>query len=90
LTANYRGEFWHRQLLDSMKAAGQARPAVISDSLATRLDDYLTFRHLFRHAYTFDMRWEGIKPLVLGFRETLAHLEEELDHFLETGKTGKP
>jgi hypothetical protein len=45
-----RGEFWHRELLDSMRVPGKTRPAVISEVLAEALDDYLTFRHLFRHA----------------------------------------
>ncbi len=79
------GEFWHRQLLDSMKLPGRSRSTVVSDELAERLDDYLQFRHLFRHAYTFDLRWESMKTLTLGCEETLAWLERELDRFLEAG-----
>jgi hypothetical protein len=76
-------KFWHRQLLDSMKLPGRSRPAVLSDELADRLDEYLQFRHLFRHAYTFDLRWESMKALTLGCQQTLARLETELDRFLE-------
>jgi len=86
-----RGEFWHRQLLDLMKVAGPARPAVISESLATRLDDYLTFRHLFRRAYTFSLRWDGMKDLVLECEQTLKLLEDGLDRFFATGpETTRP
>jgi hypothetical protein len=46
------GEFWHRKLLDSMKTPRTSRPAAVSGELTERLDDYLTFRHLFRHAPT--------------------------------------
>ena len=80
-----RGDVWHRQLLDSMKAPGRGRPAVVSEELATNLDDYLTFRHFFRHAYTFDLRWDRMKPLVLGCEETLRILESELDRFFAAG-----
>ena len=49
------------------------------------LDDYITFRHLFRHTYTFDLRWDRMKPLVLGCEETFRLLEGELDRFFAAG-----
>jgi hypothetical protein len=81
-------EFWHRQLLDSMNRPGKVRSAVISASLVERLDAYLDFRHFFRHSYTFDLRWDRMKSLVLGCAETLRLLEGELDHFLEAPMPG--
>lgn len=83
------GEFWHRQLLDSMKMPGKTRSAVVSEKLVERLDDYLTFRHLFRHAYTFDLHWDRMGTLVLGCEETLRWLESELDRFLEAEAPGE-
>jgi hypothetical protein len=74
-------EFWHRQLLDSMSQPAKARSAVISKGLAERLDSYLDFRHFFRHAYIFTLRWDRMKGLVLGCGETLRQLERELDFF---------
>jgi hypothetical protein len=82
------GEFWHRELLDCMRVRGKARPEVISERLAESLDDYLTFRHLFRHAYTFNLRWDRMKALVLGCEDTLERLDRELDQFLKAGETG--
>jgi len=79
-----RGQFWHRQLLDSMKQPTTARPALISEQLAENLDEYLQFRHLFRHSYAFDLDWNSMKPLVLGCEDTLIQLECELDRFLES------
>ncbi len=76
------GESWHRDLLDSMSCPGRGRPAVISQSLVERLDAYLDFRHFFRHAYVFSLRWDRMKGLVLGCDETLRQLEAELDSFL--------
>ncbi len=72
-----------------MKVPGRARPAVVSGELAERLDDYLQFRHLFRHAYSFDLRWDSMNTLVLGCEETLRRLERELDQFLEAGAAGE-
>jgi hypothetical protein len=53
-----RGEIWHRQLLDRMAHPGKNRPATISEALKDKLHLYLEFRHVFRHAYTFELRWE--------------------------------
>lgn len=78
-----RGEFWHRELLDSMSRPGKARPAVISRSLVERLDRYLDFRHFFRHSYVFHLRWDRMETLVLDWEETLKLLESDLDRFLD-------
>jgi hypothetical protein len=79
------GEFWHQELLDGMAGATSKRNVVIPEELRIHLKQYLEFRHVFRHAYTFDLRWERMKPLVLGCQATLQLLEERLDRFLESG-----
>jgi hypothetical protein len=80
-----RGEFCHRELLDSMSQPGTGRSAVISQSLVDSLDSYLDFRHFFRHAYILNLRWDRMRTLVLGCEETLKLLEDELDGFLQAG-----
>lgn len=79
------GEFWHRELLKRMTKPSQARPAAISEALWKILREYLGFRHMFRHAYTFDLRWEKMRPLVQDCQQTLALFEAELDAFLRAG-----
>ena len=79
----HRGQSWHQDILNSMASVTQNRPAVISDRLRTRLKLYLEFRHFFRHAYTFSLKWERMLPLVLACEETLRLLETELDEFLK-------
>ena len=78
-------EFWHRSLLDVMSKPGKERPAVISPVMVDRLDSYLDFRHFFRHSYTFSLRWDGMKDLVLECEPTLEMLEEELNRFFAKG-----
>lgn len=75
-------ETWHRQLLEIMTKRTSARAAVISFSLKEVLRGYLDFRHLFRHAYTFQLRWEKMAALVCGCRETLDQVEREINDFL--------
>jgi HepT-like protein len=76
------GESWHKELLDGMAEATSRRKAAISGALRGRLKEYMEFRHFFRHAYIFTLRWDRIRPLVLGCEETLRQLELELDSFL--------
>lgn len=58
------------------------RPALLSESLSETLQEYLDFRHVFRQAYSFELRWEKMKHLVLGLGETFQRLEQELGAFL--------
>jgi hypothetical protein len=58
-----RGAQWHRELLDLMAAPAQRRPAVISAQLRDTLEEYLRFRHRFRHSYSFDLDVDEMAPL---------------------------
>lgn len=69
-------------MLDQVADATEDRPAVLSEELKARLRLYLDFRHVFRHAYTFDLRWEKMRELVLDCGATLAALHEEIATFL--------
>ena len=76
------GAAWHRALLDSMATASTSRPAVISKALHNRLTEYLQFRHVFRQAYAFQLRWEKMQALVEDCETTLADFESELRKWL--------
>ena len=77
-----RGEAWHRQLLLRMKTPASRRPALLSEELHDTLLEYLRFRHVFRNAYSFDLDWQKMSPLVLRLEETFQKLEKALDDFL--------
>ena len=76
------GPTWHRALLDSMVKPTAARPAVLSGALHARLAEYLQFRHVFRQAYSFQLRWEKMQSLVFDCETVLADLETELRKWL--------
>ena len=80
------GSRWHSDLVQQMSRAGIGRGPVISNDLCERLGEYLTFRHVFRHSYTFDLRWEKMSGLVLGCRETFDRLREELRAFFDVAE----
>ncbi len=78
-----RGPTWHSQLLDRMAEATERRPPVISAELGDRLRAYMAFRHMFRHAYSFDLHWGHMKPLVSECQEVFRQVEGQLELFLD-------
>lgn len=85
-------EKWHKGLLFKMTIPiKEIRPAVITEELAADLDEYLSFRHVFRNIYGFELKGDRIGHLTRKFdgvadrfikeiRVFLAYLEQESDH----------
>lgn len=88
------GTTWHKELLVKMSIPiPNLRPAVISEELRWKLDEYLRFRHVFRNVYGYLLDWKRIRPLlenlnsvyqqftreVAAFRSFLIRLADELD-----------
>ena len=80
------GELWYRQLLDQVSTPARHRPAVISEDLRETLALYLGFRHVFRHACTFDLQWAKMRELALEVEDALNTLREEIAVFLSEAK----
>jgi len=82
------GPDWHVQLLQRMAMNVETvRPAVLDEKTARQLDQYLRFRHLFRHSYGFDLEWERCRELLGDVPATYERLAERLavfDEFLQT------
>lgn len=60
---------WHKELLYRMTIpVEKVRPAVISKKLAAELDEYLSFRHVFRNIYGFELessRLDNLKDKII-------------------------
>lgn len=77
------GPEWHVDLLLRMAAPVEdRRAAVISKELEERLSEYLRFRHLFRHLYGFELRWERCQGLLRDLPGTRADFQRQLETFL--------
>lgn len=72
---------FHAELLERMARPSPQRLPVISDELRVILGDYMDFRHMFRHAYSFQLKWRRMSGLVLHLEETLDRLDSELRTF---------
>lgn len=81
---------WHRRLLASMAtAAAGVRPAVISRELASTLDEYLGFRHVFRNIYGYELEGNRLRRLSQDLPNTAQRLEDELGAFLRWLRSGR-
>jgi len=74
------GDLWHSDLLRAM--AEPSAGAVIPEDLRVALREYLDFRHVFRHAYTFDLRWEKMAGLVLNCHSVFQRFRMQMENFI--------
>ena len=78
------GSQWHRDLLIQMTEPTPDRGPALSTMTAQRLTDYLTFRHFYRHSYSFFLEWRKVEKLVIPLAEVWKQAKDELQLFLES------
>ena len=76
-------EQWHKALLHRMTIPlDNVRAAVLSSELAADLDDYLSFRHVFRNIYGFELRGDRVMYLSARFPGVAVRFRHEIEAFL--------
>lgn len=73
---------WHTNLLKQMSQVQTHRPPVISGEFLDALSEYLSFRHFYRHAYSFRLRWGKMSHLVQNLPQVKEDLNTEVAAFL--------
>ncbi len=66
-----------------MAVPHQNRKAVLTAEIVERLDEYLSFRHFYRHAYSFFLEWEKMEKLVMECAEAWRDTRAEIELFVE-------
>ncbi len=78
---------WHKTLLYKMSESTNNRNAVLTESTVLRLHEYLSFRHFFRHSYSYHLNWDKLKSLVINFFEVWDFTKKEIESFVDGLKT---
>lgn len=79
------GNNWHRDLLRQMTLdVASVRPCLFSAATAEMLDEFRSFRHVFRNVYGFNLSAERLYSLLLRFPQTAGRVEEEVKAFIRT------
>ncbi len=81
------GGAWHRELLKQMTFTTERRRAVISAETEQQLSAYLSFRHFYRHSYSFVLDWSELEKLVIPLPDVWAGVKAELTVFLDNLQT---
>jgi len=61
-----------------MASENGTRDNIINEKLYLKLREYATFRHFYRHAYSFQLNWKKMKPLIENLHKTWEEVKEEL------------
>ena len=73
---------WHTDLLRRMTVSiPEVRPAVISDTTYTKLDELMRFRHFKRYYFNLDYDWSRLEYLMNVVREVIPKVSGELTEF---------
>jgi hypothetical protein len=73
---------WHRRLLDRMAISHPDRPALLSNSTAQRLEEYLAFRHVVRNIYGFELKPERLEKLIAAHSEVWQQFDQDIQIFI--------
>ncbi len=73
---------WHTALLSALATSTDSRPRVISEGLYIQLNEYLGFRHVFRHAYLHELQWSKMHPLVENLESVIHQFQSEINDYL--------
>jgi len=78
-----RKDRWHQDLLEKMTLSIEnLREAVISDSAAKHLAEFLRFRHFRRYYFTFEYDPDRLEMLRIKYETTFLMVKSDLNRFL--------
>lgn len=72
----------HQELLHQMASENGIRNEVINEELYSKLKEYATFRHFYRHAYSFQLKWEKMEALVDNINYIWEEVKQSLENFI--------
>lgn len=77
-----KGNKSHQELLHQMASENKYRKEIISEELYIKLREYATFRHFYRHAYSFQLNWDKMKPLIDNLFEVWKETRKSIENFI--------
>lgn len=79
----FEGEKWHRELLEQMNVGTPNRKAIITDDIIEITEDYMSFRHFYRHSYSYLLEWNKMDALVKSLQEVWTQIKNNLGNLIE-------
>ena len=73
---------WHQRLLDRMAADWGERPAIITPTTAADLREFLSFRHVVRNVYGYELDPERIERLLEKYPPAWNAFQHDVEDFV--------
>ncbi len=77
------GVKWHKDLLDNALKDTSNRTHIFRENLSEQLNDYLKFRHLVKHSYGFQLKWEKMKNILFDMVPVWKEIKEDVNIFIK-------
>jgi len=74
---------WHKNLLEQAFANTDNREPMLNNEYKEKLNEYMRFRHLFRHTYHYKLDIEKLKPLVDESNNIWNLFKNDINNFLK-------
>ncbi len=72
----------HQELLHQMASENSNRNEILTEELYLKLREYATFRHFYRDAYSFQLNWKKMKPLIDDIHIVWKEVKQSLENFI--------
>ena len=73
----------HQELLHQMASKNSTRMEIINEDMYLKLREYATFRHFYRHTYSFQLNWAKMEPLVNNLYYIWTKIKLDLEKFID-------
>ena len=80
---------WHQALLKFMSTPKSDGKSFISLETFEQLNQYLAFRHFYRHSYSFHIDWSKLRVLIFPINDLWKKLKMEIMVILDVGISTK-
>ena len=74
---------WHKTLFEMSFGNNSKNIKIISDNIKSELEKYLLFRHFIRHAYSSELDWNEMEPLINEIENIWQIIKTNFEVFIE-------
>ena len=73
---------WHKTLFEMSFGNNSKNIKIINDGIKDELEKYLLFRHFIRHAYSSELDWNEMEPLINEIKNMWKIIKNDFEEFI--------
>jgi hypothetical protein len=74
---------WHKTIFEMAFGNNSKNIKIISEAVKKKLEQYLLFRHFIRHAYSSELDWNEMGPLVKEIEDIWEIIKNDFEMFIK-------